>query len=68
MPSSVAGKKFKAAGKASAREVLEYVCWIADAEKLYEFALTTYDIDLVLMVAELTQRVLPISQLFTNFP
>lgn len=49
-------KKYKPAGKLPAREVLEYVCWIADAEKLYEFALTTYDIDLVLMVAELTQR------------
>jgi elongator complex protein 1 len=47
-------KKFKPAKKLSAKEILEYVCWIADAIKLYEFSLGTYNFDLVVLVAQQT--------------
>lgn len=43
--------------KLSANDILEYVCWLADPEKMYEFALGTCDLDLVAMVAVQTQKV-----------
>jgi len=50
-------KKYKPAKQLNYKEVLEYVCWIADAERLYEFSLATYNLDLVAMVAQQTQKV-----------
>lgn len=32
-------------------DLLEYVCWLADAEKLYNLALLTYDLELVSSIA-----------------
>ena len=40
--------------KVSSHKLLEYVCWISDAEKAYEVALSTYDLDLVALVAQFT--------------
>lgn len=40
----------------TARSLLEYVCWLAEAEKIYEVALGTYDLELVAMAAEFTQK------------
>ena len=37
-------------------DALEYICWIVDANKLYNVALQTYDFDLVTMVATQTQK------------
>jgi elongator complex protein 1 len=34
--------------------MLEFVCWIADANKIYDVALTTYDLELVALVAKYT--------------
>mmetsp|Transcript_16622 Transcript_16622/g.14472 ORF Transcript_16622/g.14472 Transcript_16622/m.14472 type:complete len:104 (+) Transcript_16622:1299-1610(+) len=45
-------KKFKPAKKVSFKQILEYVCWIADANRLYEFSLATYNLDLVAIVAQ----------------
>lgn len=36
--------------------MLEFVCWIADANKIYDVALTTYDLELVTLVAKYTQK------------
>lgn len=35
---------------------MEYVCWLADPEKMYEVALATCDLDLVAIVATQTQK------------
>lgn len=40
----------------SAKKVLEYLCWVADPNHLYEVALMTYDLELALMVAEFTNK------------
>eukprot|EP00831_Metopus_contortus_P037977 TRINITY_DN29914_c0_g1_i2.p1 TRINITY_DN29914_c0_g1~~TRINITY_DN29914_c0_g1_i2.p1 ORF type:complete len:150 (-),score=41.17 TRINITY_DN29914_c0_g1_i2:179-628(-) len=40
----------------SAEEALEYACWLVKADKLYDIALQTYDINVVLMVAKHTQK------------
>lgn len=37
-------------------DALEYICWLVDANKLYNVALQTYDFDLVTMVATQTQK------------
>jgi elongator complex protein 1 len=50
-------KKYKSPKKLSAKEVLEYVCWIADADRLYEFSLGTYNLEIVVLVAQQTQKV-----------
>jgi elongator complex protein 1 len=42
--------------KLSSKEVLEYLSWVADAEFLYDVALSTFDLKLAVMVAETTQR------------
>eukprot|EP00352_Strombidinopsis_acuminata_P006256 CAMPEP_0176377874 /NCGR_PEP_ID=MMETSP0126-20121128/29203_1 /TAXON_ID=141414 ORGANISM="Strombidinopsis acuminatum, Strain SPMC142" /NCGR_SAMPLE_ID=MMETSP0126 /ASSEMBLY_ACC=CAM_ASM_000229 /LENGTH=47 /DNA_ID= /DNA_START= /DNA_END= /DNA_ORIENTATION= len=34
-----------------ARDALEYVSWLVNANHLYDVALTTYDFDLVILVA-----------------
>ena len=38
-------------------EALKYLLYIVDAETLFNMALATYDLDLVLMVAERSQKV-----------
>lgn len=35
---------------------MEFICWLADANKMYEVALGTYDFDLVKSVAKYTQK------------
>lgn len=40
----------------SADKGLEYLCWIVDANVLYNFALQTYDFELIIMVAKKTQK------------
>lgn len=42
--------------KLTSKEVLEYLSWVADAEYLYDVALSTFDLKLAVMVAETTQR------------
>lgn len=37
--------------KLGAKEALEYVSWLVNANKLYDVALTTYDFELVTLVA-----------------
>lgn len=36
--------------------MLEFVCWLADSEKIYEVSLGTFDLELVAMAAEFTQK------------
>jgi len=52
----LANKKFTNKKQVSARSLLEYVCWLADAEKIYEVSLGTYDLELVAMSAEFTHK------------
>lgn len=40
----------------SGREAIEYICWLAKADKLYSVALLTFDFELVTMVAQYTQK------------
>jgi elongator complex protein 1 len=35
---------------------LEFVCWLVDANRIYEVALGTYDFELVKLVAQYTQK------------
>jgi elongator complex protein 1 len=37
-----------------AREALAYISWLVNANKLYDVALTTYDFELVTLVASQT--------------
>ena len=37
--------------KLGSKEALEYVSWLVNPDKLYDVALTTYDFDLVTLVA-----------------
>ena len=37
--------------KLGSRDALEYVSWLVQPNKLYDVALTTYDFDLVTLVA-----------------
>ena len=39
-----------------AEEALEYVCWLVNANNLYNVALDLYDFDLVTMVATQTHK------------
>ena len=41
----------------SAEEALKYLLFLVDVNELYDVALGTYDFDLVLMVAEKSQKV-----------
>ena len=36
----------------TATEILKYICWIVNADKLYKIALGTYDLGIVLLVAQ----------------
>jgi elongator complex protein 1 len=40
----------------NADQALEYLCWIVNADILFDFALKTYDFELVIMVAKHTQK------------
>ena len=40
----------------SSQELLEYVCWLVDAEVIYEASLLTYDLELASMTARCTQK------------
>ena len=42
--------------KIGSKEALEYVSWLVNANRLFDVALTTYDIDLVTLVATQTQK------------
>lgn len=42
----------------SAEEALKYLLFLVDVNELYDIALGTYDFDLVLMVAEKSQKVI----------
>lgn len=48
---------FPAAAAVSAEEALKYLLFLVDVNDLYEHSLGTYDFDLVLMVAEKSQKV-----------
>ena len=39
-----------------ADQALEYLCWVVNANTLYDYALKTYDFELVIMVAKHTQK------------
>lgn len=40
----------------SAEKALEYICWLVDVDKLFDIALGLYDFDLVLLVAQKSQK------------
>lgn len=44
-------------GSVSAEEALKYLLFLVNVNDLYEHSLGTYDFDLVLMVAEKSQKV-----------
>lgn len=46
-----------AANAVSAEEALKYLMFLVNVNELYEHSLGTYDFDLVLMVAEKSQKV-----------
>lgn len=48
-------------GQHVSEEALKYLLFLVDVNELYDHALGTYDFDLVLMVAEKSQKVLTIS-------
>lgn len=41
----------------SSQQILEYVCWLVDANLIYEASLLTYDLELAAMTARCTQKV-----------
>ena len=41
----------------NAEEVLKYLLFLVDVNEMYDIALGTYDFDLVMMVAEKSQKV-----------
>ncbi len=47
----------EALGAVSAEEALKYLLFLVNVNDLYEHSLGTYDFDLVLMVAEKSQKV-----------
>jgi elongator complex protein 1 len=42
--------------KLGSKEALEYVSWLVQPDRLFDVALTTYDLDLVCLVASQTQK------------
>ena len=42
--------------KLGSHEALEYVSWLVKPDRLFDVALTTYDFDLVTLVASQTQK------------
>lgn len=50
-------EKQKSKKRLNSQEILEYVCWLVDANFIYEAALLTYDLELAAMTARCTQKV-----------
>lgn len=48
----------------SAEEALKYLLFLVNVNELFEYSLGTYDFDLVLMVAEKSQKVWEVSMSF----
>lgn len=46
------------AAAVSAEEALKYLLFLVDVNELYDYSMGTYDFDLVVMVAEKSQKVL----------
>lgn len=51
----------------SAEEALKYLLFLVDVNELYDYSLGTYDFDLVIMVAEKSQKVLLLFQPRNHF-
>ena len=51
-PNKESNKKKKSL---NSQEILEYVCWLVDANAIYEASLLTYDLELASMTARCTQ-------------
>eukprot|EP00743_Colponemidia_sp_Colp-15_P007997 GILK01008662.1.p1 GENE.GILK01008662.1~~GILK01008662.1.p1 ORF type:complete len:1374 (-),score=250.17 GILK01008662.1:279-4400(-) len=51
-----AARGSKKASGPTAEEALQYVCWMVEADKLYDVALGTYSFELTMMVAQHTQK------------
>ena len=49
-------QKLKIEGDKKADKALEFLCWIVNANTLFDFALKTYDFELVIMCAKHTQK------------
>ena len=49
-------QKLKIENNEKADRALEFLCWIVNADTLFDFALITYDFELVIMVAKHTQK------------
>ncbi len=49
-------KEFTEESTSVADKALEYICWVVNANTLYDYALKTYDFELVIMVAKHTQK------------
>ena len=41
----------------TSQDILEYVCWLVDANAIYEASLLTYDLEMASMAARCTQMV-----------
>jgi elongator complex protein 1 len=53
-PHLVDGKNKKK--QVTSQQVLEYVCWLVDANAIYDASLLTYDLELAAMTARCTQK------------
>lgn len=60
---TVTGNASPVADAVSAEEALKYLLLLVDVNELYDHSLGTYDFDLVLMVAEKSQKVSGVSTL-----
>ena len=49
-------QRLKIENNAKADKALEFLCWIVNANTLFDFALKTYDFELVIMCAKHTQK------------
>ena len=49
-------QKLKIESSSKADSALEFLCWIVNADTLFDFSLITYDFELVIMVAKHTQK------------
>lgn len=51
------GKKFqKSKALLSSVEITKFICWLVNANQLYNIALQTYDLDIVTLIARQTQK------------
>ena len=49
-------QKLKIENSEKAEHALEFLCWMVKADTLFDFALVTYDFELVIMIAKHTQK------------